>query len=536
MNRYIGRRGEGIIRTLCSDSQVTCNKSEEDDHGWDFHLEFPPQDAPDVAVDMRPGPLSALVQVKTTSGSRFSWQIKLSNALRLVNSELPCFLVLVRLGKKEARQIYVVHIWKDLISIFLKAGREADAEQRRATHKEMVSVTFSPDDEQSEDPIRWMRGQIDSVGSDYAGQKRKLRISAGYEDGYGIGKVTFDVQSADELVDWQLGLQESVKISCLEVTSKRFGILAGKPDVYRGPGRLFVYPPKRVGTLRLSLVSGETLLIPAEVLSGELPGLPETYMRWRVRAGCLDIIFGGNGRASGKATIQMNERVPLARIVEFAALMMPASSPVELQISIDEMRIDLGRLEFDGPCQGANWTHIHNAARALQEITRVAAGSVISLAMAEVLHAMGDFELQGRGVLSPFVLTSVLASEWPTVLQFQPSDDAPTSFSCLLAYSLADVGDHRFGCLVERQILEDKSINGRRHIKFGSARVIESFIGAAGSCSVESKLEVAYEKRLNQKSNDTVLAIRNIRNCIEKAKVDNELVIDRPIGNRRQET
>ena len=533
MNRFIGREGEDIFKTLCNRSGVTCNNSDQDDYGWDFHLEFPPAAVPDVAIDMRPGPLSALVQVKTTRSSKFSWHIKLSNALRLVNSELPCFLVLVRLGKKETRQIYVVHIWKDLIGSFLKAGREADSQHCHAPHKKVVLVRFPADGEQSQDPVGWMRSQIESVGSDYAGVKLKLRKSVGFEEGYGVGNVTFDMQSIDELIDWHLGLKESVKFSRLEVTSRRFGILAGKPDICKGPGRMFVEPAKKSGTLRLRLASGDLLYIPAEVLLGALPGLPASQIRWRVRAGCLDIVLNGNCQASAKATIEINEKLPLDRITECAALQMPASNPVELEIAIAQERIDLGRLEFNETHEAANWTHIFYAVRTLQEICRVAAQSGVLLTMADVLHAVGDLDLQQRAVLSPLVLLSVFASDWPMRLELQPSEDTPASFNRLLAYSLADVGEHRFGGLVERQIPEDVSIDGRRHIKFGPTRVIEAFVGTAGSSSVETKLDIAYEKRLNQQSGDTVLAVRDFQRFIMKANSKQELVADRPREHRR---
>jgi hypothetical protein len=79
-NQMIGRRGEKLFSLLCSEADVTCNKSSEDDFGWDMAIEFPARPQPAIALDMQCGPVAALVQVKTTEGpipvSWTSWRTK----------------------------------------------------------------------------------------------------------------------------------------------------------------------------------------------------------------------------------------------------------------------------------------------------------------------------------------------------------------------------------------------------------------------------------------------------------------------------
>ena len=77
----IGRIGQSIVSTWASQVGATPNPSYHDDRGWDILLQFH-SSAPDRNV----GPLdraapqsTCMVQVKTTTKSRRTWGIKLSN-------------------------------------------------------------------------------------------------------------------------------------------------------------------------------------------------------------------------------------------------------------------------------------------------------------------------------------------------------------------------------------------------------------------------------------------------------------------------
>jgi hypothetical protein len=121
-NQFIGRRGEKRFDTLCSDANVTCNKSVEDDYGWDKLIEFPPRHFPFAAIDMQPGRTIACVQVKTTTGAALSTTISLSNAMHYARVPIPQFIVLVVLDGTHVRY-FAKHVWTELIARWLKAGR-----------------------------------------------------------------------------------------------------------------------------------------------------------------------------------------------------------------------------------------------------------------------------------------------------------------------------------------------------------------------------------------------------------------------------
>lgn len=170
-NQMIGRRGEKRFDTMCSDEGVTCNRSVEDDHGWDKMIEFPPKPAPFVALDMKPQGAIAAVQVKTTTGSSRSVSISLSNALNYARSPVPQFIVLVVLDGKDARY-FGRHVWTPLIADWLKSAREADARGVTAPNRETVTVAFGPEDEHGTSLLSWIESEIEGIEEPYAATKK----------------------------------------------------------------------------------------------------------------------------------------------------------------------------------------------------------------------------------------------------------------------------------------------------------------------------------------------------------------------------
>jgi hypothetical protein len=77
-NRMIGRRGEKTFSLLCSESEVTCNASGEDDFGWDAFIEFPARSNVLISPDMQEPGHSAKIQLKATTRSSLTVSIRLS--------------------------------------------------------------------------------------------------------------------------------------------------------------------------------------------------------------------------------------------------------------------------------------------------------------------------------------------------------------------------------------------------------------------------------------------------------------------------
>jgi hypothetical protein len=86
----IGKLGEYTLATWASQVDMGCNPSTDDRKGWDFILEFDNQ-KPEKFLDKKPASYSSFIQVKTTSTSKTSIPVKLSNWERMVKNPLPSF-------------------------------------------------------------------------------------------------------------------------------------------------------------------------------------------------------------------------------------------------------------------------------------------------------------------------------------------------------------------------------------------------------------------------------------------------------------
>lgn len=197
---------ERAFESLCACAGATCNRSLEDEYGWDHLVEFPAEAVAGLPPDLQPAHVAAFVQVKSTTGKKAQCVLKLSNALRFAKSTSPCFLVLMVVGERpELTRIYAVHFWEQLIARTLKRARECDRDAKDKLHRLTLTVSFGSTDEHGEDVVRWIRKTIAAVGPDYAAEKTKIIKSVGSEEW--IGQVEIGpLESITELVDHQLGL------------------------------------------------------------------------------------------------------------------------------------------------------------------------------------------------------------------------------------------------------------------------------------------------------------------------------------------
>ncbi|MDB5713039.1 MAG: hypothetical protein JWO15_436 [Sphingomonadales bacterium] len=222
--RWTGREGEKIFSLLCSRRQVTCNKAEEDDRGWDLILHFPPPPIVKVPIDQRSVGAMALVQIKATHVEAQRWSISLKNALSLARSPLPAFIVCVGIGANGEETFRAIHLWNQEIARILKAARQAHVEKDKAINRRTISFDFNEQTTCS-DVLGWMQAQVDEIGETrYAAPKQLLVDTLGFDEGHGIAHVIFSTASPDALADLQLGILKRVDIDRFSYTPRRFGI------------------------------------------------------------------------------------------------------------------------------------------------------------------------------------------------------------------------------------------------------------------------------------------------------------------------
>ena len=204
MNQRSGRTSQDKFKLLCSEAEITCNSSSEDDHGWDFIIELVPQRESGLPADKLSGPKQVLVQVKSTKAKSPKTRIKVSNALKLAKSELPCFVVLFHHAPGTQERIYIRHFWAELIERALLRGRQTSAENKKL-HKVSMEIGFSDQDEHSADLICWIIATLKEHFKEYAEKKRALSENLGYEGRKYRAEVTIGpLDGIEELVDHEV--------------------------------------------------------------------------------------------------------------------------------------------------------------------------------------------------------------------------------------------------------------------------------------------------------------------------------------------
>lgn len=511
----IGRRGEKRFDLLCSDAGVACNRSVEDDYGWDKLIEFPPRPVPFAAIDMQPGRAIAAVQVKTTTGSARSVAISLSNALHYVKSMIPHFIVLVVLDEAGARY-FARHVWGPLIAEWLKAGRDADAKGVTAINRETVSLAFSAEDERGADLLDWIEAQIEAVPRPYASAKQLIVDTVGFEDGYGTARMTFTLEGPDDFLDLQLGLKPEIKASRFVYTSQRFGKRAGRPEIDERDVIVQITPEGRACGMRLEFGDGGSVTVPA-TLYGAADGKLTAF---RAASRILDVVFGPRGRVKANASLNSDDRVKLEELCAFAHLLSTtADAGVSLHLDLDGQLFDMGSITMKGPGKGPGWPWMALAMDVMRDIVTNAGRETPELTMAELDAAAGQLNV-----------LSALASERSIRIDFTPDPDMEPRFDGFLAYACAHVGNHVFGAVAHRPARLDRSEGGRRQLTFGASKLVWGQVAPAQGWSAKAMLD-AYQRQLNRLSGDgQIMAIGDLADMVEERRADRELKSDLPSG------
>ena len=123
----LGRAGESKFTLLCDQSDLTCNKSNLDETGWDFIVEFPMIE-PDLNLTLdKRQPAACHIQLKSTAtgrGSRIS--LHLSAIERLAKDARPALIVVFLLHPNgDAVAGYVIHLLGEELARVLKKLRIA---------------------------------------------------------------------------------------------------------------------------------------------------------------------------------------------------------------------------------------------------------------------------------------------------------------------------------------------------------------------------------------------------------------------------
>jgi len=509
--RWTGREGEKIFSLLCSRRQVTCNKAEEDDRGWDFIINFPPPPIVKVPIDQRSVGATALVQIKATHVEAQRWSISLKNALSLARSPLPAFIVCVGIGSNGEETFRAIHLWNLAIARILKAVRQAHVEKDEAINRRTISFDFDEQTTRS-DVLGWMRAQVDEIGETrYAAAKQLLVDTLGFDEGHGIGHVTFSTASPDALADLQLGIITRLDIDRFSYTPRRFGIDSPEPEMVIEGGTLEIVPQGRQGTVRLRAANGEQEFLPAEVFSAALPGTRR--LKGRIKADWLDMVIKPHGRTSSKCRLLGNEALSLESIAGYA-LLRQSSRENRLLISVKTKGPygDLGFLNMK-PNMDEGWSQLYFIIQALR--------ALVTYENADPLHTSLE-AINAQFV--PLAVVDALVASRALRLEFTPVETRAGEIGAFLAYTSVAFGDHEVGAVASRPVVKDRMIGSRRHIDFGPATIHHASVN--DGCAVN--MRERYLDLLDEMSETLdVLAFGDLQRSASREE-EPELVIDTP--------
>ena len=433
MSYHSGRPAQDEFKLLCSLAGVTCNSSVEDDHGWDFIVEFAAQGETHQPLDRVPGPRRALVQVKSTQGQSRRIRMKVSNALNLAKSELPCFVILFQYDASDKHRIYVRHYWTELIRRALRRGRETSAANKQA-HKMWMEIGFSDEDDHTDEVIGWMVATIEANSMEYGVKKRYLYETLGYEGQNFRATVTFDpVNGIEEIVDHQLGLTDYLPVSNITVMDCRFGIEAPAPVIDNASGQMQLRPNNaRECKVVFQNLSGDVASFEATMRAPALPDLPADKFKILVQTWCFNISILPGSNLTLQFRDFWDEELSIQQLAEFSQFLSWGEEPITMKITGIDVPSLNGQGRFGPSPHMGHFAALGDAAKMLQEI-QVRAGAMTTK------HTFRDLQIALRelSIFHAFLTGNYLRLR----AQWAPSLQHEVNLSRMLGYFDFQVGD-----------------------------------------------------------------------------------------------
>jgi len=236
MNRNVklGKLGEKTFDAWCTSVELVANKSNEDEMGWDFYVEFPFKKSGSTPMDMQPTPIECKIQVKATRKHDKKIDIEVSNLFRLIRTLMPVFICIFEFDEKDqVISAYLIHIWEDIIGKTLKRVRELDVSgEGDELNKKTIAIRYGNDESMKIIDGKSLLQAIEICVPDgiekYLERKKEFLSNLGFEDGGGDFKFTLTGEkNLEDFLDMALGIKKSVKIDNFVGVNKGIIFLPG---------------------------------------------------------------------------------------------------------------------------------------------------------------------------------------------------------------------------------------------------------------------------------------------------------------------
>jgi hypothetical protein len=329
-----------------------------------------------------------------------------------------------------------------------------------------------------------------AAAPDYEQAKKTIYRTAGYEEGFGIGQVTIEAASEDEILKNFLGLGSGLRMPRFTFTPSRFGIVSPEPLMDMSSGVLHV-TPERAGACEIRLRNprrSEPIILSGAVYQVGAPVMPPEQTRFRFSAAFMEILYGLDGQAEFRAHLEPHEKRDLLTIENFARLNeWIEEGEIDIQIWLDGNRAVGQILRADRQSAKWDWAIAAGAARLLRNIAGPGMQDQIRVSLQDLGRA------SGLKTFYQFVETG------PFRMEFKPLPGAPPQLTTVLYWFDAEIGGHVFYALVERTIVEDIMIEGRRRITAGNPRHLEAYALTNVTDASRKMMRDDYERWLAQR-------------------------------------
>ncbi|MDG4900523.1 MULTISPECIES: hypothetical protein [unclassified Mesorhizobium] len=490
----VDKASEYAFATICANAGVHPQQVSEDETGWDYLVEFPPD--PDFTpADAQPAALSAYSQIKSTTGRIVRTSITLSNARRMAQQSHPWFVVLFhRLPSGETR-IYAKHFWIDLITESLRAVRKADLAGEKL-HKKTLTISFDENDDHTDDLMPWMEKTIAEVG-DYRGQKTSAYKSVGYEGGQASVKFSFQSENADAVAKAFLGIG-SVQIQDFEMVPHRFGLPDPRGQLLAGTATITASPSTWYSCRIKVRAKNEDSQI---VMPGKaaFTSFPRGYARFTSEY--VDLVWStSDNGVTFNSKISIDQRRSLIALLTHVRLLsLFTTTDTDIQIWVGGRRVYGGRAR---KAADGRWHQLHALLTFLSSLSE----DDLELSIADVVAAAAELAR----------LREIVAVKGVTCsLEFTDVERVPAGAERLLYAAQVAVGTVTFFAIVERRVISEDATGLQRRFELGDPRIVESYAGTGEG--LDQQMQADFEREINQ--SHLTLGVADIRPALEGREI-----------------
>ncbi|WP_193172116.1 hypothetical protein [Nisaea nitritireducens] len=501
-DRRLAKSAERHFSVMCSDAGLLCHSATEDEMGWDFLVEFPPNQYSGPAESM-PAGSQAYVQIKSTTQAACQTRIKLTNARQSSQQKDPWFVVLFHQPKDQELKIYALHYWDDLIYKSLKAVRQADLEGHKLNRK-YISLRFDNKDDHTYNLLYWMEKTITQHGPLYNMKKRQYAETLGYEDGYGNGNITFSMKDEDGFIKQLLGINKPIEIDKFNFTPSRFGISDKFPLVEFKGGTASIGPvsPTKCRIDFRGINSLQTVSLDGQVFSTGLGEFDDRFKIIRVSAIFFEILWRLDEKSDFSINFDPDKLIKIKDLEDISSIMRWChDGPVDIQLWIDEKRILGAEIKIDDSAPVETW----NTLKHICYFFRTFFNADVEISAQKIFFDIDRLiEIQALIDQPSFSIDLNLNTDADA-----HTDSIMQIDDCI--YSITEPFGDRICFSVIRRPVTEKIKKGRKvKVFLGNPKILQAYSVKTNNPSVEKQLNDDFNS-IKERFKSNIFAIHNIR-------------------------